>query len=457
MDKYIVSPLPGIKEGISGSALIGYNIGIDINIDPTKKMSAIKAVSIMTSREFQKREVLKGLIISGMTSLYDDEEVCSNIIGCDLYKEVQPIAKPINRTDNYIEYSRKFTHYFYDYLFGNKIETAESVLRKIDDITKIYYMTLDTNVGLIFFILFLITFILMILSLIFLFIKKYENVFTFLPKFDWIMIMIGIIAITASSFVYFGKLTNFKCHMKNVLFSLGYTFIYCPILHRMIINFPVINKYSLWINHHKKLFFSTLILFDIMLNGLSVLKPYGIKDIIIDEGYNFQICKMKSSFIIVMTTLLITYKCIMILVLLFIIFIEWNNEVTFFEIRFILTSIYMNIITFLLFIILNFVKINNYIYYFIIQESIIYIISISNYIILYGIKLFSLQLYRKHEEFIKKANISESFIEKAPSSYKYTTTTGIVKTRFSTTSSTPPNTKSIISKILYLHCSTSPN
>jgi len=37
MEKYIISPLPGIKEGISGSALIGYNIGIDINIDPTKK------------------------------------------------------------------------------------------------------------------------------------------------------------------------------------------------------------------------------------------------------------------------------------------------------------------------------------------------------------------------------------------------------------------------------------
>ena len=416
----------------------------------------------MTSREFQKKEVLKGLIISGMTSLYDEDEVCSNINGCELYKEVQPIAKPVNKTDNYIEYSGKFTHYFYDYLFGNKNETAESVLRKIDDITKIYYVTIDskeTTVGLIFFILFLATLILMILSLIFLFIKKFENLFTFLPKFDWIIIMVGIIIFTASNFVSFGKLTNFKCHMKNVFFSLGYIFIYCPILHRLIVNFPQTNKYSIWINHNKKLFFSTLILIDIFFNGLSLLKSYVIEDIIIDEGCNFQICKMKSSFLVIMTILLITFKCIIILVLLLLIFIEWNNEVTFFEMRFILSSIYINIITFSLFIVLNFVKINNYISYFIFQEGIIYIISISNYIILYGIKLFLPQLYKKDEtnEIIKKARVSESQFGKTSSSYNDTATTETIKTKVSAVSSTQSNTNSVISKIISLHYNSSPN
>ncbi|ORX84437.1 periplasmic binding protein-like II, partial [Anaeromyces robustus] len=246
-DNYVLSILPGMKEGISGSALIGYNIGISKNIQKDKKDAAIKAVEFMTSKGFQKKLVLQEIIISGILSLYDDEEVCSSIKNCEVYKDVQLIAKPVNKTDNYIEYSEKFTNYFYGYLYGNSTETEESVLKKIDDLTKIYHIAMDskeTSSGLTFFILFLVTIIMMIFSLIFLFIKKFEKYFSFLSKLDWIIIVIGIIIIAVSNFYNFGELTDFKCQMKNSLLALGFTFIYGPILCQLIINFPETNKYS---------------------------------------------------------------------------------------------------------------------------------------------------------------------------------------------------------------------
>jgi len=460
MENYIISNLPGIKEGISGTALIGYNIGIDSNIKDKKKESAIEAVKIMLSKEFQKNQVMKGLIISGMSSLYEDNEVCSNIIGCEIYNTVQPIAKPVDKIVNYIEYSEKFTSYFYNFLFGNKNnDTERSVLKKIDDITKIYKMHInkdETSVGLIFFVIYLVTFIVMFSSIILLFMKKYEPYFTFLGKFDWMMVLTGIFMILATAFTNYGDLSDFKCQLKNSLFSLGYAFINIPILCQLIIYFPAQNKYSVWVSKNKKLSFFTLILIDVLLNGLSLVKPYGFKNVILDEGLNFQICSMASSYIIVMNVLIIVYKCIITLVLLLLIFIEWNVQAIYMELKFVLSSIYVNIITFSLFIILSFFITNNYITYFLFQELIIYVISISNYIILYGIKLFLPHLYKKDEmdEILKNARVGTK--EKKSAFSTGYSTQDTVKTGFSEvskTSSTSSNTNSVYSKILSLHYS----
>eukprot|EP00833_Pecoramyces_ruminatium_P010859 jgi/Orpsp1_1/1184891/evm.model.c7180000091399.1 len=76
---YVVSLIPGIKEGISGSIVTGYNIGIDSSINNNKIESAIEVIKFMTSREFQKKLVIKELIISGISSLYEDENVCSSM------------------------------------------------------------------------------------------------------------------------------------------------------------------------------------------------------------------------------------------------------------------------------------------------------------------------------------------------------------------------------------------
>ncbi|OUM63573.1 hypothetical protein PIROE2DRAFT_9855, partial [Piromyces sp. E2] len=115
---YIVSRMPGIKKGISGSIQVGYNIGIVSNIDEDKLIPAIEAVKYMTSLEVQKELALKELIISGITSLYYEDNVCSNIRFCEFYRNPQIIMKPKNiyNLDNYYE---KFTNYFYEFLYKN--------------------------------------------------------------------------------------------------------------------------------------------------------------------------------------------------------------------------------------------------------------------------------------------------------------------------------------------------
>ncbi|ORX80889.1 hypothetical protein BCR32DRAFT_280131 [Anaeromyces robustus] len=73
---YSMSILPGKIDGINGSCLGGLNIGIIKNF----------------------------FLFSGLTSLYDDEEICS-LIDCNFSKEIQGIQRPYNITNNYENYS----------------------------------------------------------------------------------------------------------------------------------------------------------------------------------------------------------------------------------------------------------------------------------------------------------------------------------------------------------------
>jgi len=125
---YVLSDMPGIKEGLSGSTVVGYNVGIKNGIDTGKRKAAIKAIKCMTFKECQKPLVIKELIISGISSLYDDEEVCSTINNCKFYKNVQTVLKPVDKVDDFSEYSEKFTNFFFEYLYGN--ETEKNALKK---------------------------------------------------------------------------------------------------------------------------------------------------------------------------------------------------------------------------------------------------------------------------------------------------------------------------------------
>ncbi|OUM60612.1 hypothetical protein PIROE2DRAFT_63037 [Piromyces sp. E2] len=111
--------MPGGTEGISGSCLGGFNVGIQNNLNESKLKAALKAVEYMTSEEVQKEIVSEYNILSGIASVYDDEKVCSKV-DCEIYKNLQPIARPTLDTDNYDEYSVEIRQYAYDI---NEIKT----------------------------------------------------------------------------------------------------------------------------------------------------------------------------------------------------------------------------------------------------------------------------------------------------------------------------------------------
>ncbi|ORY08501.1 hypothetical protein LY90DRAFT_519018 [Neocallimastix californiae] len=191
-DAYKKSVLVGKNEGVSGSTIGGYNIGINKYIDYKHKLAAIEVLKYFTSKEFQKNFTIAEKYFTGISSLYDDEEVCS-AIACDLAKQFQPIARPL-LTEDYDDYSKEFRGYIFKFLYGN--ETASKVLSDIVDMTKVYEIVLNTDttkIGYIFFIISCGLTILMPLSLLFLLHPRAVRTFRFLSTDFWVITIIGCI------------------------------------------------------------------------------------------------------------------------------------------------------------------------------------------------------------------------------------------------------------------------
>lgn len=385
-------------------------------MDMRKLKSAVEVVKYLTSREMQKNLVLQQMIISGMTSLYDDEEICSSIKYCDVYKGAQPIEKPINKTKNFLEYTDQFSNYFFDFLYGN--ETAENALKNIDNITKIHYVTISLEknfVGSLILIFFSITIFLMIASLLILNIEKFKDFFSFLTKPSWYLVITGIIFILSSGFSKLGMVSNFKCHISEALIYIGFSFIYIPILGKLIIYFPENNKISVWINNNKCKFILIFNFISFMLNLIYIIYSYDIEDIIVIKGENYQKCKMNSLFGKIIYLSIIVYNCVIIISLLLLIFIEWNLKETHYNIRFTVSSLYINIISIFIFYIFDNISLKNYIAYFEMYEIFIFITSILNYLLLYGIRIMLpiLKVKNKETEIIDKIRVHESSYEKS--------------------------------------------
>jgi len=176
--------MPGKKEGISGATIGGYNIGINIYASKEKKEKAIEAIKYIASKDIQRKYIAKENFFSPIPSLYDEDEICQ-IVNCNYYKSIQLIGRPFNVMEDYDAYTNKVKEYTFEYLYGDNSKEAIDALKKIDDITRIYYLSLSTEnspAGLIVFILITATIVIMLLSLSFIFMKKFKPYFGFLPN-----------------------------------------------------------------------------------------------------------------------------------------------------------------------------------------------------------------------------------------------------------------------------------
>ncbi|KAL6589009.1 hypothetical protein U3516DRAFT_653405 [Neocallimastix sp. 'constans'] len=336
-EKYLIphkiSPLPGLHEGVSSSLVCGFNIGISKYVTNERKNASLIALDYITSLETHKKFVLKELTTPFMPSLLDDEEVCHSI-DCELFKSFQYIGRQINKNSIYDfdTYSDKYRNYIYEFLYGNKM--ASDVLKKVEDITKIYYVSLNTKdsaIGLVSLVIISFLSLIMILSLIFLFKEFYIPFFEFLSIDFWILIIIGLILISSICFTKF----------------------------------------------------------DLIINGLLVATPYMIKNIMVEDGQNFQMCTMNNIYGKILVSSPDFIKIIIVGIMLILIFSEWNIQSTLIDMRLILASLYINIICIIIITIIKYVKFNSYKIYFTIKEFIYLTITISNYLILYGIRLLT--------------------------------------------------------------------
>ncbi|KAL6631525.1 periplasmic binding protein-like II, partial [Neocallimastix sp. 'constans'] len=361
---YKASAVPGKNKNVSGSMAGAYNIAINRYSDSEKKKAAIEVLKFITSKEIQKKLIISKNYYSSISSLYDEEDVCQ-MIDCKVIKDMMPFSAMDFDTkqfdlDFYID---KYKSYVYDYLYGNK--TVSEVLKNIDDITKIYTFDIKTNnslLGLVILIIFILSSIIIVSSVVFLFSEKYNLYYKNLPIIFWVFSPLGSFIILCSVLTFYGNMTVVKLTLNSITF--------------------------------------------IML----MISPIKIKNIIIIEGENSQKCDNYKSFGLVLFHIIEFYISFLIFSILLLIFIEWNYKESYYNVRFLLAAIIMDILSVIIYIIFNKIDINDYNIYGFILSIIIFILALSNYTFTYGIRVLLVLIQKKkddfdEEEFIKKNKI----------------------------------------------------
>ncbi|KAG4091624.1 hypothetical protein H8356DRAFT_1313100 [Neocallimastix lanati (nom. inval.)] len=350
----------GKKEGISGSTIGGTNIGINNSIPTNRKKLAVDALQYMTSLKVQKKLMLNGKLLSAINSLYDDPEVCQ-IIDCKLIKNIQPIARPSNITNNYDDYSMKFRKLMEEFLYENK--SASETLMNIDNIVRIHHISIHSS-------------------------TSHAGLhFQFLTIDFWIIILLGLILHLSIIFTHYGEVNKFKCKLRFIFISFGYSFILVPIFHKLISNFQKKGNLLNRIKDHKYMFLFAFLLYDILMTSLFIGVPYKVKINKINFGKNFLSCKNNNIFGKSIVSLVVLEKIIIMIFISFFIFAEWNVWVTAIEIRLITAAISVDIILYNLYIIANLININNLIANFLFPSIVLIYFTISNFIIIFGIKI----------------------------------------------------------------------
>jgi len=368
--------LPGNKENISGSSIWADNIGITNFISDEKKEKANIVMSYLTSKENQRKLILKFKSYSAITSLYKDEKICKEI-DCHFFEKNQFFVRPTNNYSNYEQYSEQFRHYIYDYLFKNV--DLDKTIKYIDDITKVHYVKISTeesSVGLIMTIIASILIFIIILYSIFLLYKNIIDYFIIYPVDFWFLSIFGIIIILTVCFVEIGKITVIKCFLKELLISIGFTFNTIPILYKLIIDYPNENKLFKWIINNRYKF---LLCFMIIIIIFIINQNYQVENVIVRNGENFQICNSKTIIGKIFFFAKYYYKLIIIFLCLILVIKEINNVETQYEISALYPNIFIDTFYIIISYIKEYIKFNNCIYLFILNGGLHILFSISNW------------------------------------------------------------------------------
>jgi len=402
--------LPGKTKDVSGSCFGGSNIAASKYSDPDKQNAALKVIEYVTSKNIQKEFIMKYNYLSGIYSLYDDEDVCQKL-DCELYKSIQPTIRSTMDNDDYDDYSTEFRRQIYKFLYENT--DAKEALQGVIDIKHIYNISIvNSTYELLVYILLWIIVAIIAISMIFIFIPLFKFYFVFLSNDLWIISLVGLIMIQCICFTEFGEITLFKCHLRLFLLAIGFSLNMIPILYQLIVNFPDENKISHWIKEHRYFFISIFIFIDIIMNLLLFIKPYKVNEMRVIDGKNFNYCELDDLYSKIIEIVFSFIKILVFLALLTLIFLEWNLEGTYYDIRFLITAVYIDVLDFILILMVNMFEINNYKTYFILKEVVFIIYTITTYTFLYGYRIFYYFIYGDSKNSIENLNKMSSNIRK---------------------------------------------
>jgi len=384
---YAKTILPGHKKGISGTTIGGYNIGIGGYINEEKRKAAITAFEYITSKQVQKKFIMERGLFSGILSLYEDNEVCE-VIDCEFFKSFQPIARPTYVTNDYNTYSERFRNSIYKYLYegGELNQTIQEIL----SLSKFYYIQISTNwssVGLLFFILSLLAIGMMVVSMTVLKNSDSKVFFNFLPSELWIIVVVGCIIALCSGYMGYGEVTSFKCHMKPILLSFGYSLITIPLLCKLIMNNTEGNQLSEWVRSKSLIFVSIMVFLNIVTIGLSFIASYKVVEITDVTGKFFKVCKLNGFINFLLIIVLFSINLVTSLWILILAIKERTISETYRDIKMIIITVVIDIALSITFICMSNNVFGSFESSFLVYECIFFVFSLLNYILLYGYRL----------------------------------------------------------------------
>jgi len=417
LPNYITTAIPGKKIGVSGCIVSSSIISISQYVEESHKKAAVEFLRFFSSEEIHKKYLIKNNLLSPLNSLYDDEEVCT-WIDCDVLKNAQPYS---GTTYNLTEYTAEYyfgrlRQYAYDYIYGN--ETVSNVIKKIDDMRKIYYLSLKTDdspIGLFLFIFVSIILVTMIIFTIILYIKNYNIYYnnTFFPNKVWIISLFGSMIILSSTFTFYEKLNSFKCFLQLIVFTNGFFINIIPMFFQLIEFFPLTNIISKWFQKsiHKFLFLSFIIIAVLILIGLSFFKPYTIQTISVYEGENYQICTLKKLWGIIIIKFIYFIQMILLILSLVLIFLEWNIKEYKNYLKILSSALSIDVLLLIIYEVFNYVSFGSYKSDTVVIFLIIFFLSVSNFIFIYLIKINDININNNTSSTINQiGHTSSSYI-----------------------------------------------
>lgn len=176
--------------------------------------------------------------------------------------------------------------------------------------------------------------------------------------------------------------------------------IFGPMLYKYLINFPDENKYSKWLSDHRWIFMSVIILINIIFNVLIFIGSYTTEKCLDVNNRYYEICRLstQNKLIIVISSIMTSLEYIIIVAILILIFLEWNIDIIHMDNIYFLSVISIDILCSLLLFIIEKIKINNFVYYHGIITFIYILRGISNFTLLYIIKIVFSKIKNNNEE-----------------------------------------------------------
>jgi len=384
------SPLPGGREGVTGSVPLNNNVGICKYIGEEKIKAAGEVVKFFSSFEEQKKVTMMNLALSPIVSVYD-EQVCQNV-NCDVINAMQPFESMDFSLDQFgsMAYMEKYSAEFADYLYGEK--DLETSIKNIDDVLAVHYISFKAKetkiMALSIFVVVLLVCAFMAMSLIFLKMRKFKMQLSILPNKFWVLAITGSILLVCTILTALGKESSFKCRLRFFCITVGYNLNILPVLYILIVKFPKRSTFARWVVRNRNTFIIMFISIELILNALYYYSPVSVRDIKVENGENYQVCHYtegKTSKILFYAAIVI--QALILVTLTILAFMERHIEDAYEEIKILIGIMFINLLTLIIYFVIYFLHIKSYIVYYASLISAIFIIAITNYFLTYPFRI----------------------------------------------------------------------